>query len=193
MGEAREPFDADAQQGSSAMPHKRNTELSERVRGLARRVRSAASEELDSAVLWLERDISHSSTERFTFPDAFGALAYMARLTRRVVEGLDVDVARMAANVDATHGAVYGARLLNALLDKGAYSRTEAYDIVKALAQRALDQSTALRDLVLADERITAHLSKAEIEAAFDPALALERAGEAFRRLDLSPPRPPAN
>ena len=90
LGEVREPFDAEAQQGSSAMPHKRNTELSERVRGLTRRVWSAAQEELSASILWLERDISHSSTERFTFPDAFGCLSYSARLTSRILEGLIV-------------------------------------------------------------------------------------------------------
>src|SRR5207248_3246822 len=102
LGEVREPFDPEAQQGSSAMPHKRNTELSERVRGLTRRVWSAAQDELGASVLWLERDISHSSTERFTFPDAFGCLSYSARLTSRILAGLVVYEDAMAANLGTT-------------------------------------------------------------------------------------------
>lgn len=185
LGEVREPFDPDAQQGSSAMPHKRNTELCERVRGLARRVRAAAAEELEAAVLWLERDISHSSTERFTFPDAFGALAYMARLTKRILEGLVVDEAAMTANLEATHGAVYGSRLLNALLDTEEISRTDAYELVKTLAQQALDDGVELRDLAKADPEVTRLLSVESIEAAFDVSFYLQRADEAYRRLDL--------
>jgi adenylosuccinate lyase len=186
LGEVREPFDAGAQQGSSAMPHKRNTELSERVRGLSRRVRSAAAEELDAMVLWLERDISHSSTERFTFPDAFGTVAYMARLTTRIIEGLVVDEGAMAANLDATSGAIYGSRLLNALLDTGAISRTDAYERVKSLAQRALDEKVPLIDLAKADPLVTAHLAPDAIDEAFDPSFYLRRTGEAWRRLGLS-------
>ena len=185
VGEVREPFDPAAQQGSSAMPHKRNTELSERVRGLARRVRGAAAEELEAVVLWLERDISHSSTERFSLPDAFGALSYMARLTLRVLEGLVVDRDMMAANLAITRGAIYGSRLLNALLDEGTLSRTEAYESVKTLAQRAADEGVDLIDLVRADPVISGHLSAVAIDDAFDPAFYLRRVDEAFRRLGL--------
>jgi adenylosuccinate lyase len=185
LAELREPFDAVSQQGSSAMPHKRNTELSERVRGLSRRVKSAAIEELDSAVLWLERDISHSSTERFTFPDAFGALAYMARLCVKILDGLEVDAEAMTANLRRTQGAIYGSRLLNALLATDAISRTEAYDLVKGLAQRAMDKGVELRELVLADPEIRDLLAPEVIEEAFDPSFYLARITEVFRRLGI--------
>jgi len=184
VGEVREPFDSGVQQGSSAMPHKRNTELSERVRGLARRVHGAASEEVQAAVLWLERDISHSATERFALPDAFGASAYMARLLRFVVENLVVDEHRMAANVDATHGAIFGSRLLNALLDKG-LTRTNAYELVKGLAQCALDEKVALIDLAKADPEVSRHLDPTELDVLFDPAFYLRHIDEAYRRLGL--------
>ena len=185
LAEVREPFDAAAQQGSSAMPHKRNTELSERVRGLARRVRAAAAEELEAAVLWLERDISHSSTERFSLPDAFGALSYMARLTVRILDGLVVDAERMRANVDTTRGAIYGSRLLNALLDAGELSRTEAYELVKGLAQRALDTSVELRVLARGDPVLSKLLGPEAIDDAFDPGFYLRRVDTALRRLGI--------
>ncbi len=185
LGEVREPFDADVQQGSSSMPHKRNTELCERIRGLARRVWSAAQEELGSAVLWLERDISHSSTERFTFPDAFGCLSYSARLTAEVLEGLVVYRERMAANVTATFGGIYGSRLLNALLSTERLSRTEAYDLVKALAQRAMDSQTPLQQLAAAEPRITGLLGAEGLAGLFRPDFYLRNTGVAYRRLGL--------
>ncbi len=185
LGEVREPFDAAAQQGSSAMPHKRNTELTERVRGLTRRIWSAAQEELGSSVLWLERDISHSSTERFTFPDVFGCLAYSARLTAEVLEGLVVLPDRMAANVDATYGAIYGSRLLNALLATDRISRTEAYELVKSLAQRAMDTRAPLADLASAHPQIIALLGQDNLDELFRPDHYLRNVGVAFDRLDL--------
>jgi adenylosuccinate lyase len=186
VGEVREPFDPEAQQGSSSMPHKRNTELCERVRGLTRRVWSAAQEELGAAVLWLERDISHSSTERFTFPDAFGCLAYSARLTATILTGLVVYVERMAANVEATHGAIYGSRLLNALLATERIGRTEAYELVKSLAQRALDSGLHLRELAGRDARVTTLLPAAELDDLFRPDFYLRNIGVAYRRLGVA-------
>jgi adenylosuccinate lyase len=209
LGEVREPFDPAAQQGSSSMPHKRNTELCERVRGLARRVRSAALEELESMDLWLERDISHSSTERFTFPDCFGALAYSARLVHTILAGLVVYEERMQANIEQTHGAIYANRLLNALLDVGALSRphpptagvpppvppetdrlsrTDAYELVKSLSQQALDTGVHLRDLAARDQRITALLSAETLNGLFDPDFYLRNIATAYRRLGLTPP-----
>jgi adenylosuccinate lyase len=186
LGEVREPFDPAAQQGSSAMPHKRNTELSERVRGLSRRVWSAAQEELGSAVLWLERDISHSSTERFTFPDVFGCLSYSARLTTEILEGLVVYADQMAANVDRTHGAIYGSRLLNALVATDLISRTDAYELVKTLAQRALDTGTPLRELAAQDERISSLLDIADLDDLMRPDYYLRNVDVAYRRAGLT-------
>jgi adenylosuccinate lyase len=185
LGEVREPFDPEAQQGSSAMPHKRNTELSERVRGLSRRVWSAAQEELGASVLWLERDISHSSTERFTFPDAFGCLAYSARLTTTILTGLVVYEDSMAANVDATHGALYGSRLLNALLATEQISRTEAYELVKGLAQRALDTGVNLRELTDQEPRVAGLLGQADLDDLFRPDYYLKNIAVAYERVGL--------
>jgi adenylosuccinate lyase len=189
VGEVREPFDPAAQQGSSSMPHKRNTELCERVRGLVRRVQGAAGEELASMELWLERDISHSSTERFTFPDSLGALDYAARVMDAVLAGLVVYTERMARNVDATHGAIYASRLFNALLATGRMTRTDAYELVKGLAQRALDTGVHLRDLAAGDKRITETLGAEALPALFDPAFYLRNVAVAYRRLGLDPGR----
>ena len=183
LGEVREPFDPAAQQGSSAMPHKRNTELTERIRGLTRRVWSCAQEELGSAVLWLERDISHSSTERFTFPDAFGCLSYSARLLAEVLGGLVVYEERMAANVEATHGAIYGSRLLNALLATEAISRTDAYELVKRLAQQALDSGEHLDVLAPADATVTRLLAADTLADLFRPDFYLRHSDQAYRRV----------
>ncbi|MGH2588283.1 MAG: lyase family protein, partial [Dehalococcoidia bacterium] len=185
LGELREPFDPAAQQGSSSMPHKRNTELSERVRGLTRRIQSAALEEMGSMELWLERDISHSSTERFTFPDCFGGLAYSTRLVEEILADLVVYPERMVANVERTHGSIYGNRLLNALLATERVSRTDAYELVKFLAQEAADTATPLHDLAARDERITALLDTDTLAALFDPAFYLRNIPTAYRRLGL--------
>jgi adenylosuccinate lyase len=191
VGEVREPFDPAAQQGSSSMPHKRNTELCERVRGLTRRIQGAAFEELGAMELWLERDISHSATERFTFPDSFGALSYAARLMDTILTGLVVYEERMRENVERTHGAIYAARLLNALLDANgaaapALSRTDAYELVKGLAQAAIDTGTNLRELAGRDERITAVLNNDTLDDLFDPSFYLRNIGVAYRRLGLN-------
>ena len=185
LGEVREPFDAAAQQGSSAMPHKRNTELSERVRGLSRRVWSGAQEELSSAVLWLERDISHSSTERFTFPDVFGCLTYSAKLTTTILAGLVVFPEQMAANLDRTHGALYGSRLLNALLATDRLARTAAYDLVKGLAQRALDTGAPLADLARQNPTIIELIPAADLDDLFQPDYYLRNIDIAYRRTGL--------
>jgi adenylosuccinate lyase len=186
VGEVREPFDPEAQQGSSAMPHKRNTELCERVRGLTRRVWSAAQEELGSAVLWLERDISHSSTERFTFPDVFGCLAYSARVTATVLTGLVVYTERMAANVETTNGAIYGSRLLNGLLSTDRMGRTDAYELVKKLAQTALDTGVHLRTLAARNVQVTALLPPDELDDLFRPDFYLRNLSVAYRRLGIA-------
>lgn len=188
LGEVREPFDAAAQQGSSAMPNKRNTELSERVRGLSRRVWSAAQEELSASVLWLERDISHSSTERFTFPDAFGCLSYSARLTTKILSGLVVNTGQMQENSERTFGGIYAARLLNAILAGGNASRTDAYELVKSLAQKAIDAHVPLRDLAAQDDHVQKLLAGADLDALFSPDFYLRNIGVSYQRVGLTRP-----
>lgn len=185
VGEVREPFEAGSQEGSSSMPHKRNPELSERVVGLNRRIRSASAEELDAMILWLERDISHSSTERFTFPDSFEGLAYATKLVTHIVKNLEVDPEKMMENVEKSYGAIYSGRLMNVLLDKGAYSRTQAYELVKGLALKALKDKTLLYELAVDEPGITDHLTKEELDEAFDPKFYLRNIDTAKKRLGL--------
>ncbi|HET8842984.1 MAG TPA: adenylosuccinate lyase, partial [Ktedonobacteraceae bacterium] len=128
LSEAFEPFSS-GQQGSSAMPHKRNPELCERVCGLARILRGFAVTAMENVALWHERDISHSSTERIIFPDGCTLLHYMLSIFTRVITGLEVNKERMLANLNMTGGLVFSQRLLLALIDKGV-GRQEAYKMV---------------------------------------------------------------
>jgi adenylosuccinate lyase len=185
VAEVREPFGSD-QQGSSAMPHKMNPELSERIKGLVSLLRGNVVSAMEAMDLWHERDMSHSSTERTTFPDAFGNLAYVLRLLHtRVLGELVVHEQAMAANVERTNGAIYSSRLLNALLATEAIDRTTAYERVKELAQRALQGGAHLRDLAAGDALIAGLLPVGEREQLFDPAYYLRNVRVAYDRLGL--------
>src|SRR5207249_582834 len=129
VGEAFEPFDA-GQQGSSAMPHKRNPELCERICGLSRLLRGFAVTAMENVALWHERDISHSSAERIIIPDGCILLHYMLHIFNNVMSGLQVDAERMLANLNMTGGLVFSQRILLALIDKG-LGRQEAYKMVQ--------------------------------------------------------------
>ena len=144
--EVEEPFRA-GQKGSSAMPHKRNPIVSERITGIARLLRGYAVAGLEDVALWHERDISHSSVERVALPDAMILLDYAQHLAVRVVDGMTVHADRMRANLEATHGALFSQRALLALVESGR-SRDEAYRIVQENAQRAWDTGTHFRDLL---------------------------------------------
>jgi adenylosuccinate lyase len=144
--EVEEPF-APGQKGSSAMPHKRNPILSERICGLARLLRGYAQTAVENVALWHERDISHSSAERVVLPDATILLDYMQHLALRLVEGMSVNAERMRENLELTHGALHSQRALTALVEAG-MSRDEAYRIVQESAQRAWDDGTGFRELI---------------------------------------------
>jgi adenylosuccinate lyase len=166
VSEAFEPFGS-GQQGSSAMPHKRNPILSERVAGLARLMRADALVGLENMALWHERDISHSSAERFVFERALGVAAYATRTLATVLDGLEVDADRMGANLELLGGMVYSEALLLAMIAKGA-DRQEAYRLVQAAAKRAWDNGGAFRDELLSVAGIGEWLSPHEIRAAMD-------------------------
>jgi len=151
--EVEEPFRA-GQKGSSAMPHKRNPILAERLTGLARVLRGYAQTGLENVALWHERDISHSGAERVTLPDATILLDYMLSIARRLAEGMVVHEERMSANLELTCGGLFSQRVLLALVELSGLSRDDAYRITQELAQRAWDTQTPLRDLLAADERV---------------------------------------
>lgn len=184
VGEVREPFDKSSQQGSSAMPHKRNPELSERICGLARVIRGQAFAEQSSQALWFERDISHSSVERFAFPDVLEGLLYAVRLMTEVIDGLVVYEQKMLENLNSTYGSIYSPRLLNALLENG-MPRTEAYDLVKSLAQQAIDEKVELRSLAQKDEKITNLIDEKVLEELFGIDFYIRNINEAYKRLQV--------
>jgi adenylosuccinate lyase len=144
VAEAFEPF-GKGQKGSSAMPHKRNPILCERICGLARILRGHAVAALENVALWHERDISHSSVERVILPDSLTVVDYQLHLAIRVVEGLEIDAERMRANLEATHGAVFSSRILLHLVERG-MSRDDAYALVQEAAMDAVNQRTAVRE-----------------------------------------------
>jgi adenylosuccinate lyase len=174
--EVEEPFGA-GQKGSSAMPHKRNPILSERVCGLARVLRGYAQTGYENVALWHERDISHSGAERVVLPDATILLDYMQRLASRVVREMVVDPDRMRENLELTHGALFSQRALTALVGSG-MERDAAYGAVQASAQRAWDEGSSFRDL-LADAA-----PDLDLDAVFDASAYLAHVPEIFARLE---------
>jgi adenylosuccinate lyase len=179
--EVQEPFRR-GQKGSSAMPHKRNPVVAERLCGLARVVRAAATVGLENVALWHERDISHSSAERVVLPDAFLALDYMLDRFAWLVEGLLVDAQRMRRNLEASHGLVFSQRVLLALVGSG-LPRHQAYRLVQRNALRAWDEQLDFRELVEADDEIAARLGPDGIANAFDADDALRYIDVLFERL----------
>jgi adenylosuccinate lyase len=179
--EVQEPF-RQGQKGSSAMPHKRNPIVAERLCGLARVVRAAAVVGLENVALWHERDISHSSAERVVLPDAFLALDYMLDRLEWLVDGLVVDPERMRRNLDASHGLVFSQRVLLALVESG-LPRDEAYRLVQRNALRAWDEERDFRTLVESDPETAERLGADGIAAAFDLDDALRGTDVIFERL----------
>jgi adenylosuccinate lyase len=182
--ELEEPFGED-QKGSSAMPHKRNPELAERICGLARLVRTNALAALENVALWHERDISHSSVERVILPDSTILLDYLLDLTAFVIEGLRVDRPRMAENFDLSYGLVYSQRVLLRLAEAG-LPRQVAYELVQGHAMRAWRERRPFFDLLAADPQITTRVSAEELKACFEPGWYLRNVDAVFRRLGLA-------
>jgi len=190
--EVEEPF-ARGMKGSSAMPHKRNPKVAERICGLARIVRAASLVGLENVALWHERDISHSSAERVVIPDTFLALDYMLDRFAWIVEGLVVYPQRMLRNLDASHGLFFSHRLLLALVESG-LRRDEAYRLVQRDAMAAWDEERDFRALVEADAEIGAHLDGAALEAIFDLPSTVQHLDTVFDRLrELVPKEDPVH
>jgi adenylosuccinate lyase len=181
--EAEEPFEP-GQTGSSAMPHKRNPELCERICGLARLVRGHALTSMENIALWHERDISHSSTERIILPDSCLALDYILSLSIYVMKGLRVYPQRMKENLEITKGLVFSQRVLLALIDKG-LSRQKAYELVQRNAMKAWKERIDFLHLLKGDAEVTASLPAVELESLFDYQYYLKHIDQVFERLGL--------
>jgi adenylosuccinate lyase len=182
--ELEEPF-AEGQKGSSAMPHKRNPELAERVCGLARLVRTNALAALENVALWHERDISHSSVERVILPDSTILLDYLLDLTAGILENLHVDPARMIENFDRSYGLVYSQRVLLRLTEAG-LPRQVAYELVQGHAMRAWRERRPFVDLLAGDPAVTDRLSPEALKACFDPQWYVRNVDLVFRRVGLA-------
>lgn len=185
VDEVEEPF-GQRQKGSSAMPHKRNPVLCERICGLARVLRGYAMTAMEDVALWHERDISHSSAERVILPDACALSDYIVRLSTRIVEGLRVKSENMAANIELHGGIVFSQQVLTALIVEAEWPRERAYRAVQLLAARARDDEGSFRDLVALDPEIAGALSEATIAQCFDVEPYLAHIDETYRRLGLS-------
>src|SRR5438874_403833 len=179
--EAQEKF-KQGQKGSSAMPHKRNPILSERICGMARVVRANSIVGLENVALWHERDISHSSAERVVLPDSSIATDYMLQKMTTLIDGLVVYPERMLENLNVTHGSIFSGQLLLALTQAGA-SREEAYEWVQRNAMKAWDKGKDLKTLVSSDKDISALLSAGEIDRVFSLDTYLRNVDQIFERV----------
>jgi adenylosuccinate lyase len=178
--EVEEPF-AKGQKGSSAMPHKRNPIIAERLCGLARVLRGYSQVGLENVALWHERDISHSGAERVVLPDATITLDYMQYLAVNLVKGMNVHADRMRDNLELTHGALFSQRALTALVESG-MKRDDAYRLVQESAQRAWDEGSSFREL------IAAKAPQLDLDRVFDYRAYLEHVPEVIARLDRLAP-----
>jgi adenylosuccinate lyase len=182
--EVEEPF-SKGQTGSSAMPHKRNPELCERICGLARLIRGYSVTAMENIALWHERDISHSSTERVIMPDACLTLDYMLSIFTNIMDGLLVYPEAMEKNLNKTKGLIYSQRVMLALIDKG-LGRQEAYKMVQRNAMESWEKSLDFLELLKADKEVLAVLPVEELESIFDYKYYLRFVDDIFKRLGLT-------
>ena len=183
VAEVEEPF-GKGQKGSSAMPHKRNPVMCERISGLARLVRTNAFAALENVALWHERDISHSSVERVILPDSTALLDYILNQFVEVMEGLTVFPKNMLANLGRTNGLIYSQRVLLELMRKG-LPRPQAYDIVQASAFASLTMNREFKDVLSANPRVKRYLSAGDLAACFDIRYYLRHVPKIFKALGL--------
>ena len=178
--EALEPFKK-GQKGSSAMPHKKNPILCERVCGMSRLLRGFTVPAVENIALWHERDISHSSVERVMWPDMFHTIHYMTKILSKVIDGLVVDEDKMRQDIEITKGLLFSGRVLVTLVEKEGISREDAYAIAQSNAMRCWNEKVPLLDLLKSDNRIT-RLTHSELESLFDLGYYLKHVDEIFCR-----------
>ena len=184
LDEAREPFSKKGfvTKGSSSMPHKRNPELSERICGLARVIRSNSSTAMQNIPLWHERDISHSSAERVILPDSSIATDYILYLSDEIISGLEINRENMLKNLNDSKGLIFSPRIMLKLVENG-LDRNQAYDLVQSLSMEVLEENKDLKDLCLNNEVVSSLISKKEIIEIFDYEFYLRFTKDQFKEL----------
>ncbi|HHE41948.1 MAG TPA: adenylosuccinate lyase [Dehalococcoidia bacterium] len=182
--ELEEPFE-EGQTGSSAMPHKRNPELCERICGLARVVRANAMAGLENISLWHERDISHSSVERVILPDSCLVLDYALSLFIYIASNMHVNTDRMRANLEITRGLVFSQRALIALIDRG-MTRQDAYKVIQRNAMKAWEEHEDFRSMLESDAEVASLLTRSDLDAIFDYGYYLHEIDRIFKRAGLA-------
>lgn len=181
--EVEEPFSA-KQRGSSAMPHKRNPHKCEQICGLARIVRSYVIPALETITTWHERDLTNSSVERITIPEASILVDYMLRRFTEIVNGMVVYPERMRRNIERTQGVFCSQRIMLKLIEKG-WGRDEAYSVVQSAAFKALEEERHMKEVLLEDERVRSSLSDEEIDECFDYRYFVRHVDLIFERMGL--------
>jgi len=181
--EVEEPFSA-KQRGSSAMPHKRNPHKCEQICGLARIVRSYVIPALETITTWHERDLTNSSVERITIPEASILVDYMLRRFTEIINGMVVYPERMCRNIERTHGVFCSQRIMLKLIEKG-WGRDEAYSVVQSAAFKALEEERHMKEVLLEDERVRSSLSNEEIDECFDYRYFVRHVDLIFERMGL--------
>lgn len=181
--EAEEPF-GENQKGSSAMPHKRNPVICERICGLARILRANGLAALENINLWHERDISHSSSERIIFPDSTIILDYILNKFSEVISGLSVYPGNMLANLARSRGLIFSQRALLELMNKG-LTRPKAYDLVQRCAMKSWKEGSDFKDNLLGDNEALKYLNEKELDKIFDMDYYLRNVGKIFRKVGL--------
>jgi len=179
--ELEEPFKS-GQKGSSAMPHKRNPILCERLSGMSRLLRSYLITAIENIILWNERDISHSSTERIYFPDAISLTVYMLRKLDFIIKDINIYRDNIEKNIWLTNGLVFSQKVLIRLVDKG-IKRDEAYNIVQENAMEVWQKGGSFKEKIENDERVKKYLNKEELKKLFDPKSYLKNEDKIFKRV----------
>lgn len=180
VGEVEEPFTS-GQKGSSAMPHKRNPILTERISGMARILRANAITAMENMALWHERDISHSSVERIIFPDSTGLLAYMTEKMTWIIKNMKVNRKAMKRNLEATGGHIFSQHVLLMLVNKG-LSREQAYLIVQRAAMRSMESGKSFKQLLSEDKKLRKVCSEKDLDRVFDLQNHFRRIDYIFKR-----------
>ena len=167
------------------MPHKRNPELTERICGISRVIRSNSFVALENVPLWNERDISHSSAERIVIPDSFLATDYIINIFEKVITGMKVNEKNMLKNLDLTGGLIYSEKIMLSLVEKG-IQRKEAYELIQSASIESMDKDVDFKDVIKNNDIVKKNLKSSEIELLFDNEYFLKYIDHIFKRLKLN-------